>query len=117
MELTKIRKKIHSDLLDLRNTERFIFGDKFEEAYKNAKEEERENVQKFIIERDISNLKVWSKKILLNGETLDSMNFEQLRERAREVGIPRYNKLNKIQLLSTIRRQEKFDGEKEKRVS
>ena len=116
MELTKIRKQIHSDLLDLRNAERFVFGDRFEEAYKKAKDEERKNVEKFIVERDISNLKAWSKRILSNGESLDSMNFGQLRERAREVGIPKYNRLNKVQLLSTIRRQEKIDGKEEKRV-
>lgn len=117
MELTKLRKQIHSALLDLRNTERFIFGDRFEEAYKKAKDIEQQVAEIWIKDRDISKLKAWSKKILLNGELIGSMSFEQLRERARELGIPKYNRLNKIQLLSTIKKQEKIDGEEEKRAS
>lgn len=117
MELTKIRKQIHSELLDLRNIERFIHGEVFEEAYKKSKDIDRQAAEVLIRVKEISRLKTWAKKILLNGQALENMTFEQLRRRAGEMGIPRYNKLNKTQLVSTIKRQEKLDGEKEKRAS
>ena len=115
MTSPEIQMMIHQRVLDMRSLEHFVNTRKFEIAYDSA-----EDVDKTIIEdsvrladnaQSIEHLKDFINHLLR--KELQEKSVRELRDIAANLQIPGYNKLSKLQLISTIKGYEHEKGRSE----
>jgi len=100
-ELRNIRLKIHEEAKILRNIDYILSRPSFENLWVLSSEAQKEDLQKYIVERSKDNIINWYKnhKLLDIGE----QTLSQLRETAKTLCVPNYSRMSKPELLLAIK--------------
>jgi uncharacterized Rmd1/YagE family protein len=101
MQLNQIRTQIWAKLLNLRNLDYFINGSKFDTAFTDATNEEKEKIIALINDDKLPELKKLVSKLL--NKNLEDKNLHELRILARILGIHLYSKYSKHQLFLILK--------------
>ena len=100
MELSKLRKDLRKKCLALRSIDRIIHSDKFAEAYLMTKE--HTEIHAAIANGNVDFVFQWVEKTLVENLHISELSLRELRKKAAQYMIPRYNLLTKDELLQTL---------------
>jgi hypothetical protein len=105
IELSKIKNDLHNEVNNLRSFEHYLKLPHFENLWMLSDEKQKENIRVILKNRDKLRLINWIRKhpSLLLGEK----SIRQLRDDAREAYIPNYSRMDKLELLTTLKNHKK----------
>ena len=105
LELAKIKINLHNEVNNLRSIEHYLKQSHFENLWILSDENQKENLRKILKNRDKQRLINWIRRhpSLLLGEK----SIRQLRDDAREAYIPNYSRMDKLELLTTLKNYKK----------
>jgi hypothetical protein len=105
IELTKMKTDLHNEVNNLRSLEHYLKQQHFENLWMLSDEAQKDNLRKILKNRDKYRLINWIRKhpSLLLGEK----SIRQLRDDAREAYIPNYSRMDKLELLTTLKNYKK----------
>lgn len=115
-QLTELRKRAHSDFLNIRNIKYIVETDDFELTYRKSPIKYRESILLAISKGDKNKLKQLVKERLLKLTPFDKMTIRQLRSIAKHNSIPNYWYLSKVELIEGIENVVKRLKENSKQV-
>lgn len=100
-----IRDRLYNRVLDLRSVERLVNAQSFELAWNAANTTQKEKVATLIETLDCSGIKQWVRSL-----NQASLSIRELKERASQLGIPCYSRMDKQALLTAIYSKEDANG-------
>lgn len=106
MKIKDLRNQTHTELLNKRSLDRYVNGARFEEAFELSTDKERKTLSQLVDEGKVSKLRAFVKSLFIKYDDLANLDIRDLRERARQCGVRKYNHLDKLQLVNMIGKQE-----------
>lgn len=100
MTINQLTQQIHEDVCHLRNIYNAITSYEFVSAWNKAQEREREQIQQIIKDKDMKELRAWTRRIL--NTDLWAMPVRELRARASRKKIRGYNRMTKVSLIKEL---------------
>lgn len=102
VDFKQLKAKVHNVALDARNLSRIVDSEAFARAWEAATEEQRRELERYVIGVDKTNVDNWVKRVLSKVD-LNVKSFKELREIAKMAGIPYYNNKSKEELLEELK--------------
>jgi hypothetical protein len=101
MNLQQIQEQIYNEILDLRSLEHLIKSKLFRAAWDSTTEEQHNLVLIYIKDKQCPFIKTWIRK-----HNQNTLTTRELKEIAYQLGIYRYSRLSKNELLQAIMEHE-----------
>lgn len=97
--LEQLKKTLHARHLAALNLYRFVGQPAFQEAYKVAKDEEKEHAAMLIEKLDEASLKHWTKTVLKKYHQYEMLDSRYLRDVAQDAGVRGYANMTRTELV------------------
>jgi hypothetical protein len=104
-QLASIQERLYNDILDLRSIERLVTSKLFRTAWDSVGDEERKSVVYHIDMKDQRSIKLWIRK-----HNQNTLSVRELKDIAYQLGIYRYSRLSKNELVQAIMEKENENG-------
>jgi hypothetical protein len=100
-QLSQIKERLYNEILDLRSIHRLVTSKLFQTAWDSTPEDEHKTVSYHIDMGAIKFIREWIRK-----HNQNTLTIRELKEMAYQLGIYRYSRLSKIELLQAITEHE-----------
>lgn len=98
-----LEKSLHEKYINSLNLYRFIKRLAFQQAFLVANDDQKKKANEYISNCEQSKLEIWTKIILRKHNLFEFFDFNSLKELAKELGLYKYNKLDKEGLIIFIK--------------
>lgn len=100
MSLRELRSQFHNKTLEIRSIDRLIDTYKFEDAYKLANDQQKEEIALILKLHSCALIKKWIRDILSG--PIRYWSYRRLREAAKNENIHRYSRLDRDDLIAAL---------------